>query len=148
MTEVWTEPADQTAATVAGRVRQPWSKKINPLWWFQNDEDPLPPDWYLPGNAFRLPLWYARNPLQNFSKYVVGVYDRNYTVTGTAPVKVTAWNDIGDKTGWKFSVIKIGLLRLPFASYTGKRFMFYIGWQWWGFLGAKFNLLHSKVQVF
>ena len=146
MTETWKLSEDQTSATVTGRIRQPWQKKINPLWWFRNDEEPTPP-WYMPGKWYRVAAWYARNPLQNFSKYVIGVYDRNYTVTGTAPVNVTAWNDIGDRTGWKFSVISVGWMRLPFASYVGKKWMFYVGTQWWGFSGAKINRLHSSVQI-
>lgn len=149
MTEAWTFSEDKTQSTVTGRVLQPWQKKINPLWWFKNDEEPNPPDWELPGKPqwLRVIAWYARNPLQNFSKYVIGVYDRNYTVVGTAPVNVTAWNDIGDETGWKFSVIHIGWLRLPFVSYVGKYVMWYAGWQWWGFAGGKFNILRSKVQI-
>jgi hypothetical protein len=36
---------------------------------------------------------------------------------------------------------------LPFVSYTGKRVMWYAGWQKSGSFGLKFNLLNSKVQV-
>jgi hypothetical protein len=36
---------------------------------------------------------------------------------------------------------------LPFVSYTGKRVMWYAGWQKSGNFGFKFNILHSKVQV-
>jgi hypothetical protein len=36
---------------------------------------------------------------------------------------------------------------LPFVSYTGKRVLWYIGWQKTGNFGLKFNLLNSTVQV-
>jgi hypothetical protein len=39
------------------------------------------------------------------------------------------------------------MLPLPFVSYTGKRVLWYVGWQMSGNLGFKFNLLNSKVQV-
>lgn len=156
MTEIWTESADGRSATVTGREPQPWRKKINPIWWFLNDEEPMAGPEYLAGlpDWLRVAGWYLRNPLQNFGKYVLGCYDRNYTVVGTAPVMwITAWNDLPGWTfedgrrGWKFSVIKVGWLRLPFVSYVGKKFMFYIGWAWWGFFGAKFNILNSRIQL-
>jgi hypothetical protein len=65
-----------------------------------------------------------------------------------APIGVTAWNDLpGGRMGWKYSVIHIGWVKLPFVSYVGKRIMFYIGWETGGFAGAKFNLLNSPVQI-
>lgn len=151
MAETWTDSDDLSSATVTGRVKQPWWKKIQPWWWLMNDEEPRPPADMYQGKPewLRLLLWYLRNPFQNFGKYVIGVYDRNYTVTGTPPVCVTAWNDMPDcRLGWKFSVINIGILRLPFVSYVGKRVMWYAGFQWWGFFGFKFNVLRSKVQAF
>ena len=36
---------------------------------------------------------------------------------------------------------------LPFVSYTGKRLLWYAGWQKTGNFGVKFNLLSSEVQV-
>jgi hypothetical protein len=77
-------------------VKQPIWKKFNPVWWLLNDDEPDPPDWQLPGKPYviRQLSWYARNPFQNFGKYVFGVYDRNYTVTGTAPVYATNWSEI------------------------------------------------------
>lgn len=151
MVEIWTQSADRRSAIVTGRERMPLYKKLNPLWWFGNTEEPRPPEGLYVGNPewLRVLRWYLRNPFQNFGKYVLGVYDRNYTVTGTPPVLLTAWSDWPNgRTGFKFSVIGIGLLRLPFVSYTGKRVMWYAGWQWWGYFGFKFNLLHSKVQAF
>lgn len=125
-------------------------------WWVKNDDEPMAGPEYLAGYPYwlRVAGWYLRNPLQNFGKYVMGVHDRNYTVYGTAPVMwITAWNDLPDWTfengrrGWKFSMIHIGWLRLPFVSYVGKKVMWYFGWAWWGFFGAKWNKLNSSFQV-
>lgn len=148
--ETWIISTDQSSATVTGRELQPWYKKINPIWWFLNSGEPLPPVDYAPTRPqwLRVASWYLRNPLQNFCKYVIGVNDRNYTVTGTAPVTVTAWNDLPDgRTGWKYSLLHIGVLKLPFISYVGKHVMWYVGVQWWGFTGAKFNLIKSPIQL-
>ena len=153
--EIWTHGADDTSATVTGRVPIPWWWKFNVIWWFGNDNEPWPPDWYrqfVPNRPYWLQVvsWYIRNPLENFSNWVLGVADRNYTVYGQAPVMLTAWNDLPEPypLGFKYSVIHLGWLRLPFVSYVGKRIMFYIGWQAGGFAGAKFNLLHTKTQLF
>ena len=43
------------------------------FWWFMNDFEPAPPDWYRPGKPLRTPFWYLRNPLQNAGRYVLGV---------------------------------------------------------------------------
>ncbi len=148
MTEQWTiistEGNRQTAA-VTGRVLVSWKKKINPVWWFLNDDEPLPPADYLPSNPqwLRVLRWYVRNPFQNAGKYVFGVFDRNYTVTGTAPVMETTTPGIG----WKWSVIRLNWLRLPFVSLETSAYTFYVGWQFWGYFGIKFNWKHSDMQV-
>lgn len=136
--------------TYTGRTLRPWYKKINPVWWFLNDDEPNPPDWYMPGKAqwLRFPAWYLRNPLVNFADYVVGVCDRNYSITGTAPLYATTWADMPDPhpLGFKWSVIWLPI-PLPFVSYTGKRILWYAGWKKTGDLGFKFNILKSKIQV-
>ena len=78
--ETWIIGPDGRTASVTGRVSQPIWKKLNPVWWFLNDDEPDPPDWQLPGKPFiiRQLSWYLRNPLHNFGKYVLGVVDRNY----------------------------------------------------------------------
>jgi hypothetical protein len=133
-----------------GRTLRPWWKKVNPLWWFANDDDPLPPDWELPGKPMwlRVIAWYIRNPLSNFADYVIGVCDRNYSVIGTAPLYATTWADVpeSNRTGFKWSLIKTRI-PLPFVSYTGKRVLWYAGWQKSGNFKIKFNLVNSKVQV-
>jgi hypothetical protein len=138
-------------AIVTGRERIRGWRKLSPVWWFLNDEEPQPPAWHKPDSTrwWRVASWYLRNPFQNFGKYIVGVYDRNYTVTGTDPVCATDWLDVppGNRTGFKWSVIRLsGGIRLPFVSYVGKRVCWYMGWQWWGFFGFKFNILKSKLQ--
>jgi len=148
--ETWIISSDGQTASVRGRVKQPLWKKLNPIWWLLNDEEPDPPDWQLPGKPFivRQLSWYARNPFQNFGKYVLGVHDRNYTVVGVAPVYVTNWSDIDpEKTGWKFSTIHIARLRLPFIAYENRYLLWYAGWQWSGFFGFKFNIKNSPIQI-
>ncbi len=148
--ESWVISSDGQTGSVTGRVQHSVWKKMSPLWWFLNDDEPDPPEWQLPGKPFliRQLSWYARNPLQNFGKYVVGVHDRNYTVVGTAPVYATTWSDFDpSKTGWKFSTIHLGALRLPFIAFENEYVMWYAGWQWWGFFGFKFIFKNSPLQV-
>jgi hypothetical protein len=134
---------------ITGRTRRPLRRKLNPVWWAMNDEEPWPPDWYLPGRGLvrRTVSWYLRNPLQNFGHYVIGVHDRNYQVRGPSPVMTHMWEDASPpRTGWKWSVIRLGWLRLPFISYSG-RILLYAGWQPNGFFGFKLNIKHSPVQL-
>jgi len=148
--ESWTTSSDGQTISVSGRVKRPIWKKLNPVWWFLNEDEPDPPDWQLPGMPYiiRQLSWYVRNPLHNFGKYVLGVCDRNYTVIGTAPVYATTWSDIYPaQTGWKLSTIHLGKLRLPFISYAGEHVLWYAGWQWSGFFGFKFNIKNSPVQL-
>jgi hypothetical protein len=147
--EAWIISPDGRTASVTGRVRQPIWKKLNPVWWFLNDDEPDPPDWQLPGKPYiiRQLSWYVRNPLQNFGKYVLGVGDRNYAVVGTTPVYATIWSDVDPvKTGWKVSTIRVDGLRLPFVSYENEYLIWYAGWQWSGFFGFKFNIKKSPTQ--
>ena len=63
---------------------------------------------------------------------------------GRPPVMTVQRNDLRPaESGWQRSVIKLSALRIPFISYSGKKVVWYIGWQPSGFFGAKFNL-HSK----
>ena len=78
--------------------------------------------------------------MSNFADYVIDVCDRNYTVTGTAPLYATTWNDLAvpHRLGFKWSILHTAI-PLPFVSYTGKRVMWYAGWQ-------KFRQLRAQVQ--
>ena len=52
-------------------------------------------------------------------------------------------NDVGE---YGYQVIKLKFkygVQLPFVSYSGKRVVWYSGWQPSGFFGLKFNL-HSE----
>lgn len=136
------EPGYQ-AQQLSGRIAVPWTKKINPIWWLQNDLEPVAPANYHPD----WPTWarnfvynFIRNPLSNFSAYVIGVKDRNYVIRGTDPVDAGTLADVG-RTGWKWSLIDLGgWVRLPFVGYAGPRVLFYVGWAWEGNLGAKLAL--------
>jgi hypothetical protein len=93
-------------------------KKIlqsNKLIWkiFGNDEDPIPPDWFMPNKNENLRefMWFfIRNSLHNFCARIIGTYDY--------PAECKSWNS---ERSWN--------LILPFFSYRGKRFRFYIGWR-------------------
>lgn len=129
------------------RTRMSIWKKLNPIWWFENDSeqtvDQAP--WYEPTWPywFRWLVWNtARNPLQNFRAYVAGVQDKNYSVTGKVPVMTVQRNDLTPpEAGWQWCVLHGGDLWIPrwFVSYSGWCTA-YIGWQPSGFFGAKFNL--------
>lgn len=128
-----------------GKTLKPLSKKINPVWWFGNDDEEQLPDWYQPGWSLsrREFYWtYLRNPLQNMRCYVLGVSDRNYTVSGSlATVWTVQRNDLEPpEEGFQRSVIRLGVLRLPFVSYSGKWIVWYAGWQPTGIFGVKFNI--------
>jgi hypothetical protein len=86
--------------TFTGRTPKPWYKKLNPIWWVQNDDEQnldsggagggAPPDYMLGEPQWKRRLfWEFRNPFQHLRCYVLGVQDRNYTVTGRAPVLTT-----------------------------------------------------------
>jgi hypothetical protein len=55
--------------------------KFNPLWWFKNADDPLTPESYRPKDKHRQLKWRLRNPLHNFTFYVVGVADKRFSST-------------------------------------------------------------------
>ena len=148
-TESWIISPDGRSASVSGRIPQPLWKKLNPVWWLLNDDEPDPPHWQLPGKPYLLRQlsWYVRNPFHNFGKYVLGVCDRNYTVVGSSPVYATTWSDIdANMTGWKVSTINVSGFRLPFIAYEDEHVIWYAGWQWSGFFGFKFNIKNSQTQ--
>jgi hypothetical protein len=132
--------------TYSGRSKKPLLKKLNPIWWFQNDDeqtlDQAP--WFQPNwpEWQRRLIWNTlRNPLQNFRAYVVGVQDRNYTVVGKAPVTTVQRNDLSPpEQGWQWCIIKLPLPR-PFVSYSGSWIAWYAGWQPSGFFGFKLNFV-------
>ena len=98
--------------------------------------------WYHPEWSYRRRWWtwnVIRNPLQNFRSFVIGVQDRNYTVTGKAPICVQRDDLVPPQLGWQWSVIHL-LIPRPFVSYSGKSVVWYAGWQPNGFFGVKWNM--------
>ena len=145
--ETWHIDPDERRARVYGReTYASWLWNFNIFWWFMNDGEPTAPPWYRPDWwkdsypqwALNI-LWYIRNPLQNFGKYVMGVTDKNYVIIGSAPILASTMEDVGGY-GFKWHVILLyGWIPLPFASFNGPNWMWYAGWQWWGFFGFKLN---------
>jgi hypothetical protein len=115
--------ARQMLFAITGRMKKPAVKKLNPIWWFGNDDEQQTADWYHP----EWPRWprdvywnFLRNPLQNFRCFVIGVQDRNYTVTGRAPVMTVQRDDLGPpERGFQWCVIHT-LIPLGFLSYSSK----------------------------
>ena len=124
---------------------RPWYKKINPLWWFGNDEA-------APDSTFVYK--YLRNPAQNFRWYVIGFADRPHSVTGRAGTMVTdsgiiqtilnkrSDNRPTPETGFQYSFIN-GFW--PFVSYSSKHFTAYIGWEPRGGFGILVNFSNSDL---
>jgi hypothetical protein len=109
-------------------------QKWNPVWWFGNADDPVPPDWYRPGQQMRGTLWQLRNPLHNFTFYVIGVNDKDFVRRGKRPGKV-----FPEEGGWNWAVIERGWLRLPFVAYQGKHVRWYALWREKGNFGLKLH---------
>jgi hypothetical protein len=113
------------------------AQKWNPLWCLGNADDPQPPEWFRPGARGRRTAWQMRNPLHNFTHYIIGVTDKDTLRTGLHPSRVFApgggWN-------WAFTRTCHGIVLLPFVSYDGARCRFYLGWRESGNFGGKVNL--------
>lgn len=106
-----------------------WTDKINPLWWFGNRDDPVTPDWHMPGWPYwwRQFVWlFVRNPLHNFTAYVIGVQDREYTFHASKPNTIN--HTFSDGGGWLFGYCAVDWVRLPFTSYRGQQIEGYLGW--------------------
>ncbi len=117
-----------------------WWKKINPLWWFGNYDDPVDKlhddgtprhETFYPNKPLwiRKILWGIRNPLNNFTFYVIGLEDRKDLVN---------IGNLDPKEGQKWNII------LPFLCYKGKKKEFYIGWRDGLKFGIAFRSINSK----
>ena len=106
--------------------------KLNPVWWLENADEPVPPDWYLPDGKHRALKWRCRNPFHNFDFYVIGVADRNFVRSGFYPERNS--NPHG---GWDFEIARRRLVLLPFVSYERRRMNFYFGWRESGAFGLE-----------
>ncbi len=114
-------------------TKYPWYKKINPLWWFGNANDPVTDpdnDAFCPGKPtwIRKLLWALRNPLHNFFAFVVGLDDQKAIVN---------FGNQWPRPGQKWNVI------LPFLCYKGTKWEWYIGWRNGTNLGAAFRRVSS-----
>jgi hypothetical protein len=67
------------SVNVVPNSRQPkihFYNKLDPIWWLENADEPVPPNWYLPDDQHRVLKWHFRNPFHNFNFYVIGVADK------------------------------------------------------------------------
>lgn len=111
-----------------------WKKKVNPVWWVGNIDEPVPPEDYKPNDAHRSFRYNVRNPFHNFDFYVIGVADRNCVRLGRYPADVFNPYD-----GWNWAASRYKCIWLPFISYKHNDFKFYIGWRERGNFGLKLN---------
>lgn len=123
------------------------------LWWFRNGDNWHAPDInaandgpqpYLPSikwQPLRDFLWFLRNPIGNFMGFVIGVEGHDRTVYGPYGELTTLYDKSPHEYGYVYTVINVGYLWLPFVSYSGKTFLWYLGWRpASGGFGAKFNI--------
>jgi hypothetical protein len=108
--------------------------KFNPVWWFKNSDNPVPPAWYKPDDKHRVLKWHCRNPFHNFDNYVIGVADKEFVRSGRYPERNSSPHG-----GWDFEVARRKLVLLPFISCQRGSFNFYFGWREHGSFGIKFN---------
>lgn len=135
----------RTAVTTVSRPAKVLSppirtiQKFNPVWSLGNADDPEPPAWYRPESPNRRWLWQMRNPLHNFTFYVVGVSDKPTTRTGRYPSDVFAPGG-----GWNWAFVRHKFIPLPFVSFDGRFCRFYLGWRESGNLGSKLNFKRAR----
>mgnify|MGYP001546469645 CR=1 FL=1 len=115
-------------------------RKFDPIWWLENADEPVPPDWYRPHDKGRVTKWHFRNPFHNFTFYVIGIADKKSVRSGCYPDQIA--NPHG---GWNVAVSRRRIILLPFISYQHGRFEFYFGWHPRGNFGVKFNFSDSNL---
>lgn len=118
--------------------------KLNPIWWFGNADEPRAPHWYRTNSSscFRNVAWYFRNPLANFSNYVIGIGDKESVRSGRYPTKIG-----NPRGGWNYAVSRRHILYLPFIDYKRGRFEFYFGWRERGNFGIKLNFWQAPPRL-
>jgi hypothetical protein len=122
------------------RQRPSHWQKWNPVFWFGNLDDPVPPDSYRPDDPRRDGKWYCRNSLHNFTFYVMGIADKEFEYTGRYP------NIYNPNDGWNWTVCRYKCMRLPLISYKKSGFRFYCGWRERGNFGMKLSFKKSRVE--
>jgi len=113
--------------------------KLNPVWWVENANEPVPPAWYLPDDKQRVLKWHFRNPFHNFDFYVIGVADREFTRSGHYPEK-----NSDPHGGWDFEMARRRIAFLPYVSCERSWMTFYFGWRESGAFGLEFRFHHHK----
>jgi hypothetical protein len=126
---------------VTNHTHIPTAWKFNPVWWFKNYDHPEPPDWMWPGHPNRHFKWYWRNPLNNFTFYVIGIADKTFVRVGPYPDRTFSPRD-----GWNWAVCRYEWLRLPIISYHRGKFFCYIGWRGRGNFGIEFKFAKPKEE--
>jgi hypothetical protein len=106
--------------------------KLNPVWWFGNADEPLPPEWYRLDEKLRVLKWRLRNPLHNFTHYVIGVEDKTFSRSGKFPER-----NSDPRGGWNIAMGRRVLVPLPFVSCERSWCTFYFGWRNHGAFGLK-----------
>jgi len=96
-----------------------WYHKINPLWWFGNYDQPMPQSWdyaahphwqHWPKWCVWL-MWRLRNPLHNFTTYVIGFKANRYALRERRRFRCGRFQFF-----------------LPFVQYGGRYIYWHIGW--------------------
>ncbi len=122
-----------------------WYNKINPLWWWGDYDDgwcgrkdPGMQWWrdkHCPNGCTTLCAvkWMIRNPLHNFTFYVIGFADRDITTAGEY--------NIFAPLGWYFThrILRDSFIKLPWVSYNGNKWQAYLGWRERGDFGLAFR---------
>ena len=127
-----------TVTPAPGTPPIPFYNKLNPVWWLENADDPVPPKWYLPTDPHRAFKWSFRNPLHNFDHYVIGVADKTFSRSGRYPER-----NSDPHGGWDFEMARRKLAILPFISYDRPQITFYFGWREHGAFGIELKLHKS-----
>lgn len=108
-----------------------WKKGGTLLWSFDNYDDKMPPTdmhlWEGKPDWLRWLLWRLRNPLHNFTWYVVGVVDRVKKVESPFEPYIQ-WHP-NDGEWLKLTVVTYKDTRLPFRAWRNKEWEFYVGWR-------------------
>jgi hypothetical protein len=116
--------------------------KLNPAWWIATSK---PPADYQPHYALRKIDWFFRNPLHNFTFYVIGISDhfndKDFHRYGMYP-----HDDFSPRPGLNICMIHFHWLRLPFIAYWNPHMSFYFGWRRAGEFGMKLNFFRHPVS--
>ena len=120
-------------------------KKLSPFWWFGNEDDGWHgDDKWRAGREKTLLLaliWFFRNPMHNFTFYVIGISDYPRTFYSNK-----LW---GKADGFSFHYTPTPVLNipLPMVAYVGKKIGWYIGWRPYGSFGISLNFAGSYIAA-